>query len=303
MTDTVHDLIIIGAGPAGLTAAIYAARYRLNTLVIGPDIGGTVTSAHLIENWPGHKATGMEIMDTFVQHVKDFNVPILTDDVKKIEKQDDLFIVHTGKDIVKGHTVILTMGTKRRKLDIPGEDKFSGKGVSHCATCDAMFFKDKDVAVVGGSDASAMAAQVLSQHAKSIKIIYRKAALRAEPARVKEIDDNPKIECIFNSNVKEIHGDKTLTGVKLDTGQELDIQGLFIEIGGTPITAMAKELGIELSDTNRIKVNADMSTNVEGVFAAGDITTGSNEFNQIVTAASEGAIAALSAFNLTRKKK
>ncbi|MFH1064154.1 MAG: FAD-dependent oxidoreductase [Candidatus Woesearchaeota archaeon] len=303
MTDTVYDFIILGAGPAGLTAAIYAARYRLKTIVIGPDIGGTVTSAHDIENWPGMKGGGMKIMDKFVEHVRSFDVPIITEHAKRIEKDDNHFLVHTEKDTYKGLTVLLAMGTKRRKLDLPGEEKFSGKGVSHCATCDAMFFKDKDVAVVGGSDAAAMAAQVLSQHAKKVTIIYRKDALRAEPARIKELENDPKIDFIFNTTITEIKGDTSLTGIKLDNGNDLAIQGLFIEIGGVPITMMAKDLGIGLSESNRIKVGADMSTNVEGVFAAGDITTGSNEFNQIVTAASEGAIAALSAFKLSRKMK
>ena len=301
MEEKTHDLIIIGAGPAGLTAGIYAARYKLDSIIIGPDVGGTCTLAHDIENWPGFKGPGMELMQKFREHVESFDVPIVTDSVDDIKKQGNVFIVTTDKGQYKGRTILLAMGTQRRKLGIDNEDGLFGKGVSYCATCDCVFFKDKIVAVVGGADAAAMAAQILSQHAKKVIIIYRKAKMRCEPARLEELEKDPKVEFIYNANVKEIIGEEKLEKVRLDTGQEVRLDGLFIEIGGIPITALAKELGVELADNQRIKVNAAMETNVPGVFAAGDITTGSNEFNQVITASAEAAVASLSAFNFMRR--
>jgi thioredoxin reductase (NADPH) len=303
MAEKTYDLVIIGAGPAGLTAAIYAARYKLDSIVIGPDIGGTANLPHDIENWPGFKGAGWDLMVKFKEHVESFKVPITTENVKSVTKKGSQFIVSTDKNKYTARTVMLAMGTKRRKLEVPGEDEFFGKGVSYCATCDCVFFKDKIVAVVGGSDAAAMAAQILSQHAKKVYIIYRKEHMRAEPARVEELEHDPKVEFLYNTNVTHIIGDKLVKKVKLDTGKELALDGLFIEVGGIPVTAIAKELGVTLSKSERINVNAAMETNVPGVFAAGDITTGSNEFNQIVTAAAEGAIAALSAFTFIRKNK
>jgi thioredoxin reductase (NADPH) len=176
--DKLHDLIIIGSGPAGMTAGIYAARYMIDCIIIGADVGGTAATAHDIENWPGQRGPGWEIMDKFKDHVKSFDVPVITEQVKDIAKEGEIFKVTTGKNTYKGSTIILAMGTVRRKLDVPGEEELFGKGVSYCATCDCVFFKDKVVGVVGGSDAAAMAAQILSQHAKKVIILYRKERMR-----------------------------------------------------------------------------------------------------------------------------
>jgi thioredoxin reductase (NADPH) len=298
-----YDLIILGAGPAGLTAGIYAARYKLDSLIIGPDVGGTCNLAHDVENWPGYKGSGMQLMQNFKEHVDSFNVPIKTECVKGIRKEGDIFTVTTQKGQYRSYSVMLAMGTQRRKVDAPGEDRLHGKGVSYCATCDAIFFRDKTVGIVGGANAAAMAAQILSEVAKKVYIIYRKERMRCEPARLDDLEKDPKVEFIYQANVAEIIGHDKLEKVKLDTGQEVELDGLFIEIGGVPIIALANDIGVELADNNRIKVDGSMSTNVPGVFAAGDITTGSNEFNQIVTAAAEGAVAAQSAFNFTKSLK
>jgi len=303
MAEKVYDLIIIGAGPAGMTAGIYAARYKLDSIIIGPDIGGTANLPHDIENWPGFKGPGMELMQKFREHVESFKVPMVDELVQSVKQQKGAFVVTTAKSQYIGKTILLATGTKHRKLDVPGEEEYFGKGVSYCATCDCVFFKDKAVGVVGGADAAAMAAQILSQHAKKVYIIYRKEHMRAEPARVEELEADPKVEFVYKANVKEIIGDSMMKKVKLDTGKEIALDGLFIEIGGIPLTAMAKDMGIKLAEDGKIIVSAGMETNVPGIFAAGDITTGSNRFNQIVTAAAEGAVATLSAFNFVRKKK
>jgi len=300
--EKIYDFAIIGAGPAGMTAGIYAARYKLDCVIIGPDVGGTANLAHDIENWPGFKGPGWDLMEKFREHCTSFNIPMLTESVQKIDN-DGIFTITTEKGVHKAHSILLAMGTKRRKLGVKGEEELFGKGVSYCATCDCVFFKEKVVGVVGGSDAAAMAAQILSQHASKVIIIYRKDHMRAEPARVEELENDPKIEFMYNTNVKEIIGNDKLEKVVLDNGSNLSLDGLFIEIGGIPITSLAKSLNIKLADNNRIIVNDSMATDVAGVFAAGDITTGSNQFNQIVTAAAEGAIAALEAFQLARTRK
>lgn len=298
--DKTYDLVIIGAGPAGLTAAIYAARYQLDCAVIGPEVGGTCAMAHDIENWPGFKGHGMDLMKRFEEHARSFGVPVVTAAVTEIKKDGSDFTVSTDKENFRAKSLIIAMGTRRRKLDAPGEEKLFGKGVSYCATCDALFFRDKVVGVVGGANAAAMAAQILSQNAKKVYIIYRKECMRCEPVRLKDLEDDPKIEFRYNANIKEIIGEERLEKVRLDNGEELALDGLFIEIGGVPVTAIAKELGVELERNQRIRVKPDMSTSIPGVFAAGDITTGSNEFNQIVTASAEGAIAALGVFNFIK---
>ena len=304
MTDKTYDLLIIGAGAAGMTAAIYAARYKLDCIVLGQDIGGTANLAHDIENWPGFKGPGIDLMEMFKEHALSFDVPILIQKIDKIERKGKHFITYSEEGRLKALTVIFAMGTQRRKLGIPGELEFAGKGVSYCATCDSVFYKNKVVGVVGGGDAAAMGAQILSQHAQKVTIIHRKDKMtKTEPARIDELESDPKIEFIFNANVTEIFGDEFVNKVRLDTGQDLELDGIFIEIGGIPATEIAKSFGVDVEENNKIKVNSAMETNIPGVFAAGDITTGSNEFNQIVTAAAEGSIASLSAFNFIRSLK
>ena len=302
-SNKIYDCIIIGAGPAGMGAAIYAARYKVDCLVIGQETGGTANLAHDIENWPGFKGPGWELMDKFKEHVVSFGVPIVTDIVSAIAKKDDVFEVMADNGTFRGRTIILATGTKRRKLGIPREDELTGRGVSYCATCDCVFMKDKVVGVIGGSDAAAMAAQILSQHAKQVIIIYRQGSMRAEPARVEDLENDPKVSFEFNANVAELIGEQKLEKVRLDNGKELVLDGLFIEIGGIPLTQLAAELGIALAGNGRVVVDAGMSTDVRGVFAAGDLTTGSNQFNQIATAVAEGSIAALSDFDLIKSLK
>lgn len=296
-----YDVIIIGGGAAGLTAAIYSVRYKLKTLVIVKELGGVIVNTHKVENWPGEKSiSGLDLMNKFEEQAKALGVEIKEEEVKKIKKG---FKFITDKGEYECKTVILAMGTQRRKLNIPGEDKFAGKGVSYCATCDAAFFKDKTVGVIGGNDSAARAAQICTEYASKVYVIYRKAKMRAEPALVEELEKNDKVEFIYNANVAEVVGDKMLEKVKLDIGKEVELQGLFIEVGGVPAVALVSELGVNLNDKNYIEVDNDMKTSCDGVYAAGDITTGSAGFQQLVTAASEGAIAAFSAYKYIKSKK
>lgn len=290
-----YDLAIVGGGPAGLTAAIYASRYKLKTAVISKTMGGIVVDTHKIENWPGDiSVNGIELMKRFEDHIKAFKIEVKSEEVKNIKKADDHFKIN---DVIEAKKLVLALGSERRKLNIPRESEFMGRGVTYCFTCDAPFYGEKVVAVVGGSDSAFRAAQLLIEYATKIYIIYRRDKFfRVEPALMDEVLDNPKIETIMKANVKELHGKEFLEGITLDTGQKLDVSGLFVEVGSTPSTSLAKKLGVELDEQGYIKVDEGMHTNVDGVYAAGDVTTGSGKFRQIVTAASEGSIAAASAF-------
>ena len=301
----IYDLIIVGAGPAGLSAAIYASKYKLNTLVIGEELGGTATHAYKVENYPGFKSIpGIELMNKFKEQVKGL-AGIKNKEIIKLEKKGN-FIITTRKGTYQSDALIFAAGTKRKALNIKGENEFLNKGVSYCATCDAAFFKDKVVGVVGGNDAAAMSALLLAEYAKKIFIIYRKEKIRAEPLRVSQLEKNKKIIIINNTNVIAVNGDKMVSSVTLDKefnhSKELNLSGLFIEIGSVPSTVLTKPLGIELDEQGYIIVDSSQKTNLEGFYAAGDITTSSNKFWQIVTAASEGAIAAHSVYEFLKNK-
>lgn len=292
-----YDIIIIGAGPAGLTAAIYARRFNLKTLCLYTDLG-LLSTAHKVENWPGVKSiAGFELVKKFLDHAKDFGAELVDADVEYAEKVKDSFKLKASNGkTYEGKTILLATGAKRRKLNVPGEKEYSsGKGVSYCATCDAPLFKDKVVAVVGGADAAAMAALNLAEHASKVYIIYRKERIRSRPSLRDAVESNKKVKFVYKSNITEIVGNKMVEKVKLDTGKELKVQGVFIEIGSIPSVDVANKLGVEL-EANLIKVNEKQETNVKAVYAAGDVTTNNNQVRQAVTAAAEGCVAASSAF-------
>ena len=205
------------------------------------------------------------------------------------------------KNLYECKTLIITTGMEKRKLGIPGEKEFLGKGVSYCGTCDGPLFKDKIVGVVGGSDAAGVEALLLTEYAKKVYIIYRREQLRAEPVTFEQIKKNKKIEIIYKSNVTEIKGKQFVESVILDNGRELKLDGLFIEIGGIPTSYLVKDIGVKLTEDGHVIVDETQETNVDYIFAAGDITNASNKFKQIITAASEGCLAALSAYKHVRQ--
>lgn len=290
-----HDVIVIGGGPAGLSAAIYCARYMLSTLILAKDYGGAITGAHLVENYPGFEAiSGMDLISNFEKQAKKLGVEIKTEEAMGIKKEEDGTFTINSK--YKAKKVILAVGTYRRKLNIPGEGDFIGKGVSYCATCDAPFFREKIVGVVGGSNSAVRAAQLLAKYAEKVYIIYRRDSLRAEPKLVEQVKNSDVIEVIYSTNIKEIKGEKFVNSVVFDSGEVFMLDGLFIEIGSVPSVALPKELNVNLDENGYIIVDDAMRTNVKGVFAAGDVTTGSNQWRQVVTAVAEGGIAASSAY-------
>ncbi len=306
--EKLYDLIIIGAGAAGLTASIYASRYKVRHLVLGKVSGGLTLEAHKVENYPGYKSiSGMELMQKFQEHAKSLGAKIEQDEIVNIERKNKDFGITTSQDKkYQTKTLILALGTKRRKLNIPGEKELLGKGVSYCAVCDAIFYKDKIVAVIGGSNAAAMSALVLVEHAKQVYIIYRREKLRAEPVMVDKVETNPKIEIIYSTNVLEAKGKNKLEEIVLDReykgSKKLKLDGIFVEIGSTPAISLTRKLGVEVDQENCIKVDTYQATNVPGVFAAGDITSGLAKLRQIVTAAAEGAVAATSVYEYLKTK-
>ncbi len=299
------DVLIIGGGPAGYSSAIYSARYMLKTILITKEHGGAIVDAHQVENYPGFKnITGIELMNKFKEHVLYYNVPILNDEVIEINKKEKIFEVKTKtNEIYRSKTLILALGTMRRKLNLPNEDKFIGKGLSYCAICDGYLFKNKVVCVIGGSDAAASSAILLSRYASKVYIIYRRDKLRAEPYWIDKINKTSNIEIIYNANVVEILGNEKVEGVKLDNGNSLKLDGIFVEIGSIPSTTLLKNINIELDEQGYIVVDHLMRTNIEGVFAAGDVTNLYKHFRQVVVAAAQGAIAAYSAYSFLRKVK
>lgn len=298
-----YDLIIIGTGPAGLTASIYASRYKINHLLIGSTLGGTMSWAPLIENYPGFKQiSGIELGQKMAEQAKGLGAEIKNTGIVSLSKKGQNFQIETeNNEIFETKSLIIATGTQRQKLNIPGETQYLGKGVSYCSTCDGAFFKDKTVAVVGGSNAAVTSAAHLAAFAQKVYLIYRKKPLRAEPVWIEKIQKEPKVEIIYETNVLEIVGDGNLvTGLKLDKNYQdkelLSLNGIFIEIGGIPGTDLVKNLGVELDSKSFIKVSPQMTTNISGIFAAGDVANSSGEFRQIITAAAEGAVATYSVY-------
>lgn len=295
-----YDVIIIGAGFAGYAAAIYSARFNLKTLVIAKQPGGAIINSEKVENYPGFASIpGYELMQKFEAQAKQCGAEIVIDEVQGVMKEKDGFKVETKheKDY-KAKAIILASGTERRKLEVKGADKFEGKGIHYCATCDAAFYKGKTVAVIGGSNSAAHAALLLSRHAKKVYVIYRGAELRCEPALKDKIKQIPHAELLCGFNLTQVKGKDFVETVELDLPykgkRELAVDGLFVEIGSIPSSAIAKELGVKLTKSNDIIVDANCATNVSGVYAAGDVTT--TVLKQGITAAAQGAIAATSAY-------
>ena len=297
-----YDIIIIGAGPAGLTAGIYTARYKLKTLIIGEILGGLAAEAFKICNFPTYKEiSGMEFSKKLKDQLKALAVEIKMETVASIEKKDSGFLVKSTSGEHYAKKILLACGTKKRKLGVKGEEKFEGKGISYCATCDGPLFKNKIVGVVGGGNTALTSALLLSEYADKVYIIYRRERFfRPDPAWIDLVEKNKKIQILFKSVVADLHGDRFLEAVTLDSGKKLKIDGLFVEIGSIPCVDFAGMLQIKSDSSGYIIVDKKQRTNIKGVFAAGDVTN--QPLKQIITAASQGAVAAQTAFEELQKE-
>ena len=296
-----YELVIIGAGPAGLGASIYASRYKLDHIIVGEEIGGQIIETPDIENYPGFESiSGGELSAKMQSHAKKLGSEIVNGCVSKIEKKDNFFEIFTKDEKnYKTKSIIFALGMKPRKMNLPNENEFVGKGVSYCATCDAMFFRNKEVVVIGGGNSAAISALHLSEFAEKITILYRGEKVSFNPTLKEKIEKNSKIEIMCHTVISEIKGEKKVEGIKYkenDEEKEMDIQGIFIEIGTVPGVDVAKEMGVAIDEKGYIIVDEKQATNIENVYASGDVTTGSNKFRQIITAVSEGAIAAGSVY-------
>ncbi|MDA1675021.1 thioredoxin-disulfide reductase [Bacillus cereus group sp. TH152-1LC] len=295
----IYDVIIIGAGPAGLTAAIYAARANLKTLMIERGVpGGQMVNTEEIENFPGFESIlGPELSTKMFSHSQKFGAEYTYGDVKGISIDGDYKIVETSKQNYKTKTIIIATGTEHKKLGIPGEKELSGRGVSYCAVCDGAFFKERELVVIGGGDSAVEEALYLTRFASKVTVIHRRDQFRAQPILQERLLNNPKVEIIWNHTVDEILGEKVVEKLSIrdvNTGErkEFKANGAFIYIGMLPLTEAFKNLPIS-NEEGFIITNEILETSIPGIFAAGDCRE--KMLRQVVTATADGSIAAQSA--------
>ncbi len=306
-----YDTIIVGGGAAAYSAAIYAARYNLKTLVIQKDFGGETLLAGVIHNWPGAGAAGIdgfELMQKMKKQAEASGVEMIDGEATLVSTKKHCMKVKVGKKSYEGKTLILCVGMEHRKLGLDHEDDLKGNGVHSCATCDGPLYKGKNVAVVGGGDSAVKSAnQLLDMGTKHVFMIVREDNLdRAEPVNLDELKARKAVTYIYENEITALEGSKKLSGVVLKKAfkkkKDLKVDGLFVEIGSVPRDELPKQLGVEFDERGQINVDPyTMATNIDGVFAAGDVTNGAAGFKQIVTASAQGAIAATSAYKDTKE--
>ncbi len=291
----IYDLAILGGGPAGITAAIYASRARLNTIWIDKNFapGGQITATYEVDNYPGMPGiSGMDLGEAFGEHARKLGLEPKREKILSLENiSGDIKTIHTKKNEYQARTIILAFGAEHRKLDVPGEDDLGGLGVSYCATCDGAFYKDRTAVVVGGGNAAAEDAVFLSGLCKKVYLVHRRDELRADKAIQEKVFDCENIEMVWESIPLEILGQDEVTGIKIQnvkTGEEreLDTDGVFIAVGIVPNTTLV-EAQLELDENGYICAGEEGITSAAGVFAAGDIRT--KALRQVVTAVSDGA--------------
>ena len=302
-----YDILIAGQGAAGYSAGLYAARYQTDAVIAGGIFGGETAIGGIIENYPGTPdIDGFDLMMKFREQVEKYEVPIVDENVASIRRTDDCFEATTDSgEVIQATSVILAVGRERRKLGLEHEEEWIGRGVSFCSTCDAPLHRGNTVVVVGGGNAAVEGAILISKYADRVYLVYRQAKFtRPEPVNIERLDATPNIVQVMSANVVELKGgDNGLDSVVLDSevegSNEIKVDGIFIEIGADPRKELAEQLGVAVNDVDEIIVDKHMNTSVKGVYAAGDLTDGSGELKQTVTAAAQGAIAATSAYNYT----
>jgi len=295
----IHDVVIVGSGPAGYTAAIYAARAQLNPVILAGSVtaGGALMNTTEVENYPGfvEGIMGPELMTQMQEQAERFGADIRYEDVTALELEGDVKRITTSDGIYEARTVIISTGSEYRHLGIDGEERLSGHGVSYCATCDGFFFKDQDIVVVGGGDSAMEEATFLTRFARSVTVVHRRDELRASAVMAKRAQEDPKISFAWNSRVVELDGEDSLTGVTLEdtvTGdrRRLEATGLFVAIGQVPRSELVADV-LDLDEAGYIKVEApSQRTRIPGVFACGDVADPT--YQQAITAAGSGCPAA-----------
>ncbi|MGM0445837.1 MAG: thioredoxin-disulfide reductase [Bacillota bacterium] len=294
-----EKVIIIGGGPAGLTSAIYTARAGLEPLVInGPEPGGQITLTPDLENYPGFPdgIGGFEIMEKVTEQAQKFGARMIFEIVEQVQFDKKPYIIETDSNKYEAETVIIATGSEAKRLGLEREEKLTGNGISYCATCDGAFFRDKEVAVVGGGNVAIEEADFLTKFASKVYLIHRREKLRGDKILADRIKANDKVEILWSTEVKEIKGDKKLSGIVIENNKSNEIRtlenvkGLFMAVGYNPRTVLFKGQ-IDLDEKNYIITDNNQRTNKEGIFAAGDVQE--PEFNQVIVAAGTGAKAAM----------
>jgi len=305
MTDTHYDIIIIGTGAAGLSAAVYAGRYNMKALVFGAEFGGETAKAGSIENWPGIIGVdGYDLMTQMRKHAEHTGTKVVEDEVLSVAPTGTCFAVKTKKGEYHATNVVFAQGSRRRRLGLPNEEELTGNGVHFCVTCDGPVYGEKTVALVGGGDAAAKGAHLIAEYVKKVYVLVRGDKMRAEPVNVERLLKMPeKITILYNAEVKEIKKtpDGKFAGITLTRDHketpDLSVDGLFIEVGADPNVGLAKATSVALDNIGHIATDNMMQTNVPGLYAAGDIVAHFGHFKQDITAAAMGAVAATSAYN------
>ena len=299
-----YDLIVAGAGPAGITASVYAARKRMSLLVITRDIGGQAALSGEIENYTGYQfISGPELVAKFEQHLKKYGIELKeNEEVKEVEKKDNSILIKTGKGNYEAKTAVIASGKRSRELGVAGEAEFKNRGLTYCATCDGPLFAGKDVAVIGGGNSALDAALQLINIAGHIYIVNITSTLGGDSIMREKVSASEKVSVLNDTRTTAIRGDKMVSAIEVktkDAEKTLAVQGVFVEIGLTPNSEFAKEL--EKNEWGEIKVNCRNETSIPGIFAAGDVTDVPEK--QIIVAAGEGAKAALGAFRYLSRNK
>jgi len=308
MTDKIYDMVIIGGGPAGMTAGIYASRALLDVVLFerGAYGGQMLTTAHL-ENYPGFPdgIGGFELADLMHRQAQAFNLSIEYRPVDRIRKEGNLFLLDSGAEEIRTRTVVFATGATPNKLGVPGEEKLTGRGVSYCATCDGALYRDRTVVVIGGGDSAVEEALFLTRFASTVHIVHRRDQLRAVPLTAKQALSNDRIRMEWNTVLKEVQGEEEVTGVVLEdvkTGESrvLEIDGVFIYVGITPATDSIAQL-VDLDESGYVITDKNMESSVPGLFAAGDVRSGS--IRQVSSAVGDGATASFHAYRYLEEKK
>lgn len=300
MTNTnVVDVAIIGAGPAGMTAAVYASRAELSTVLLERGVpGGQMANTEDVENFPGFSyVTGPELSQKMFEHSTKFGAEYKYGDIQSVELDGDIKVIKTSSEEIRAKSVIIATGAEHKKMAVPGEELLAGKGVSYCAVCDGAFFKNRHLIVIGGGDSAVEEGIFLTKFADKVTIIHRRDELRAQKIIQDRAFNNPKIEFIWNTELQSINGDSVVESVTLldkdkNETYDFDADGVFIYIGTQPLTAPFESLGI-LNDEGYVIANEEMETKVPGIYAAGDVRV--KQLRQIVTATGDGSIAAQNA--------
>ncbi|PWB38793.1 MAG: thioredoxin reductase [Parcubacteria group bacterium] len=306
MPDKQYDVVVVGGGPAGLSAAIYTCRRALKTIIVSRDVGGQAAMTDEIENYPGFESVGgMELTEKFKKQAMNFGSDWLFAEVVGLKKRENIFQVELGdKSIIEAKAVILAFGLSPRNLEVPGEKELTGKGVSYCATCDGPLYKNKNVVVIGGGNAALDAAEYLSKVAQKVYMILRGDKFRGEQILVDQVRAAGNVEIIFNATTSVIKGEKRVEALVYKTNndqeKEIAVSGIFIEIGHIANTRWLEGV-VELNDRKEVIISRDCESSLPGVFAAGDISE--ITYKQVVISAGEGAKAALQAYRYLQGNK